>query len=68
MQLHFAKLGRRRVIARFDGGRPTSDASGVLLREVDKLLGLLDRLAACFTDHRDADRLGTAELPGHACS
>ena len=41
-QLEFHALGRREVIGRFDGGRITSDGGGLLLREVDKCLGLLD--------------------------
>ena len=52
-QLEFHALGRREVIGRFDGGRITSDGGGLLLREVDKRLGLLDRLAACFSDYRN---------------
>ena len=52
-QLEFHALGRREVVGRFDGGRISSDDGGLLLREVDYRLGLLDRLAACFTDHRN---------------
>lgn len=52
-QLEFHALGRRAVLGRFDGGRITSDGGGLLLREVDKRLGLLDRLATCFTDYRN---------------
>ncbi|MDE2936721.1 MAG: transposase, partial [Chloroflexota bacterium] len=52
-QLHFSSLGRRKVTARFDGGHLTSDAGGLLLSEVDKRLGMLERLAACFSDHRN---------------
>lgn len=52
-QLEFHALGRRDVIGRFDGGRITSDGGGLLLREVDKRLGLLDRLAGCFSDYRN---------------
>ncbi len=51
--LHFHALGRRQVIGRFDGGRLTSDAGGVLLRETDLRLGLLDRLSRCFSDSRN---------------
>ena len=54
-QLEFQSLGRREVIGRFDGGRITSDGGGLLLREVDQRIGLLDRLAACFTDHRNPE-------------
>lgn len=52
----FQQLHRREVIARFDGGDLTSDAGGLLLREVDEHLQLTRRLAACFTDHRRPDR------------
>jgi hypothetical protein len=56
-QLEFHALGRRKVIGRFDGGRITSDGGGLLLREVDKRLGLLDRLATCFTDYRNPNSI-----------
>ena len=52
-QLEFHALGSREVVGRFDGGRITSDGGGLLLREVDQRLGLLGRLAACFTDYRN---------------
>ena len=52
-QLEFHALGRRDVVGRFDGGRITSDGGGLLLREVDRRIGLFDRLAACFVDHRN---------------
>ena len=52
-QLEFHALGRRDVIGRFDGGRITSDGGGLLLREVDQRLGLLDRLTGCFNDYRN---------------
>ena len=45
-QLEFQSLGRREVTGRFDGGRITSDGGGLLLREVDQRIGLLDR--PCF--------------------
>ena len=56
-QLEFHALGRRDVIGRFDGGRITSDGGGLLLREVDKCLGLLDRLATCFSDYRNPNAI-----------
>ena len=52
-QLEFHGFGRREVVARFDGGRLTSDGGGVLLREVDRRLGLMARIARCFADYRD---------------
>jgi hypothetical protein len=43
---------RRTVVASFDGGALTSDAGALLLRRVDRRMGFLRRLAACFTDFR----------------
>ena len=54
-QLEFHVLGRRSVIGQFNGGRITSDGGGLLLREVDARLGLIDRLTDCFHDHRNPD-------------
>jgi hypothetical protein len=52
----FQQLGRRDVIGRFDGGMISSDAGGLLLREVERGCGILKRFAACFRDYRDAQR------------
>ena len=54
-QLVFQGLSGRQVVARFDGGRITSDAGILLLREVAERTGLLRRFAHCFTDHRDPE-------------
>lgn len=51
--LRFQPLGRRDVVAHFDGGPVTSDAGGLLLREVEAKFHFVDQFAACFTDHRD---------------
>ncbi len=53
----FHTLGRREVVAGFDGGRITSDAGGLLLRETERVTGILRQFAGCFTDHRDPDRI-----------
>jgi hypothetical protein len=53
----FQSLARRQVIAGFDGGTITSDAGGLLLREVEAKTGLLANLARCFDDYRDPDLL-----------
>ena len=52
-QLEFHPLGRRSVSGRFDGGRISSDAGGVLLRELDKRTGVTARVARCFVDYRN---------------
>ena len=49
----FQAVSGRKVVAAFDGGSVTSDAGALLLGEADAAVGLLDRLAACFEDHRD---------------
>src|SRR5919112_2671541 len=41
----------------FDGGRLTSDAGVLLLAEVERRLGLAERLARCLTDPRSPDRV-----------
>jgi hypothetical protein len=43
------------VVARFDGGPITSDAGGLLLREVEQRTGIVRQLGGCFTDHRDEE-------------
>ena len=55
-QMVFQQLGRREVIGRFDGGMISSDAGGLLLREVERCFGILRRFAACFRDYRDPQR------------
>jgi hypothetical protein len=49
----FAAVEGRRVEASFDGGRLTSDAGGLLLGRTARALGLIERFAGCFVDHRD---------------
>jgi hypothetical protein len=44
-------------MARFDGGKITSHAGGLLLREVDRRIGLLSRLSECFLDGREQNRV-----------
>jgi hypothetical protein len=52
-EAHFS----RQVTASFDGGTLTTDGGALLLRQADKRIGLLKRLAGCFTDCRRADRV-----------
>lgn len=53
----FQPLGSREVTARFDGGTITSDAGGLLLREVEIKTGIVARFAACFDDFRDPEQI-----------
>lgn len=54
-QLQFSCVERRRVVAAFDGGTVSSDAGALLLGRTDEAIGLIDRLAGCFSDARDPD-------------
>lgn len=51
--LEFHPLGRREITARFDAPAITSDAGGLLLRELDGQFHLIEQFAKCFIDHRD---------------
>lgn len=55
--LIFQPLGSRDIRARFDGTTVTSDAGGLLLREVEAKFHFIDQFARCFTDHRDPDKV-----------
>jgi hypothetical protein len=53
----FKACGSREIVARFDGGTISSDSGGFLLRETDRRLNLLPRLAECFLDGRNQARI-----------
>ena len=53
----FAAHFSRRVVAQFDAAWMSSDGGGVLLRQVERKLRLLERIAACFCDRRDPERV-----------
>ena len=42
----------RQVVAAFDGGEVTSDAGALLLGAANRAIGLMQRLARCFSDGR----------------
>lgn len=46
---------RKKLSVGFDGGRLSSDAGVLLLRGVERKLGLAGRLASCIRDKRDPD-------------
>ncbi len=56
-QLEFEGLARCRIVARFDGGRMTSDGGALLLREADHLFNVTQRVADAFVDYRDPVRI-----------
>jgi len=54
-RLAFQPLGQREVVGAFDGGTISSDAGGLLLREVEQRTGIIRQFAACFVDHRNPE-------------
>src|SRR6266581_5789965 len=55
--LHLAPVRANAVELDFDGGRLSSDAGVVLLKDIDDQLGLTRDLAAVLLDPRDARRV-----------
>jgi len=55
--LHLAPVGAKAVDLDFDGGRLSSDAGVVLLKDIDDQLGLTRHLAAMLSDPRAARRV-----------
>jgi hypothetical protein len=53
----FPGVWSRSVTARFDGGKITSNAGGLLLQQVDRRIDLLSRFSRCFLDGRDQKRV-----------
>ena len=51
--VQFSRLKGKKIQADFDGGAITSDAGAVLLREVDKRIGLIDAINGCIPDPRN---------------
>jgi len=52
-EVHFS----RRVVAQFTGDCLTTDGGSLLLRQAERKIGLLRRVAACFTDYRQPERI-----------
>lgn len=53
-QLTFSYLTKRTLTVDFQGGEITSDAGLLLIRQADNALGLIEGLAGCIADVRDA--------------
>src|SRR5258705_12268730 len=49
----FHPLKRLEIRAQFHGGAVSADGGGLLLREVEKRIGILRQFASCFTDYRN---------------
>ena len=61
-QLEFSSVGRREVVAAFDGGTVCSDAGALLLGKADAAIGLLDHLARHII--RQAEAVGGNAVGG----
>jgi hypothetical protein len=51
------RLGKCKLSADFSGGDLISDGRLLLIREIDRLYRISERLSECFTDHREANRV-----------
>ena len=56
-QLIFESLFSKEVIADFEGGQITSDAGGLVLRELDHRYRLAENVSRCLHDSREAHKV-----------
>jgi hypothetical protein len=56
-QIEFEPFKRRRVEANFDGGEVSSDGGLLLLRRLERHLGLIEAVARALADPRDPERI-----------
>lgn len=56
-RLLFGHLGRREIVAEFNGGDLSSDAGALLLRQAEERSQIVQGFARCFRDHRDPRRV-----------
>ena len=52
-QVRLQVLGRRKVVGEFEGGTITSDAGGILLREIESARSYISDFESCFVDYRN---------------
>ena len=52
-EAHFS----RQVVAQFEGSWLSTEGGSLLLRQADRKIGLLRRVARCFTDYRQPERI-----------
>lgn len=60
--LEFPAIKRRKIQVAFSGGDISSDGGVLLLRQMDKKLGLLASVDRVMTDYRDPDRIVHPQL------
>ncbi len=56
-QMLFGRFGRREIEANFRGGAISSDDGVMLVRQLDRKIGLSAAVAAALSDPRDPDRI-----------
>jgi hypothetical protein len=56
-QLRFESLFSKEVIADLEGGQITTDAGGLVLREVDQRYRITEKVSACLHDLRDSSKV-----------
>lgn len=56
-EMDFGRLGRRVIEANFQGGALSSDGGMMLLRQMDRRMGLSQAVACALHDPRDPDRI-----------
>ena len=56
-QIEFESFGRRCVEANFDGGDVSSEGGVLLVRTLERRLGLIDAVARVLVDARDPQRI-----------
>ena len=52
-EAHFS----RQVVAQFEGSWPSTEGDSLLLRQADRKIRPLRRVARCFTDYRQPERI-----------
>jgi hypothetical protein len=56
-QMQFGRLGRREIEANFQGGAICSDGGLMLVRQIDRRIGLSAAVASALSDPRDPERI-----------
>ena len=56
-QLSFGSLFSKEIVADFTGGSLSSDAGGLVLREIDQRYRLTEKVASCLRDGRDSNKV-----------
>ena len=51
--IEFSSIHRQKILADFEGGRISSDAGVLLLRQTDQILGVIDAISDCIPDPRN---------------